>query len=157
MCAKLLKSYLTLCNPMDCSPPASSVHEIFQARILAWVAISFSRGFSWPRDQTHVLCLLHWQAGSLPVVPPGKLPRGATAHVGDLGSIPGLGRSLGEGKGYPIHYSGLENSMDCIIHGVTKNWTRLSDFHFLFWKLPLPSKYFTMQCFYQKISNMHYI
>ena len=48
----------TLRDPMDCSPPGSSVHEIFQARILAWVAISFSRGSSQPRDQTwisHVL------------------------------------------------------------------------------------------------------
>ena len=38
----------------------------------------------------------------------------------DLGSIPGLGRSLGEGKGYPLQYSGLENPMDCIVHGVSK-------------------------------------
>ena len=51
-------------------------------------------------------------------------------NVGDLGSIPGLGRSPGEGKGYPLQYSGLENSMDCIVHGVAKSWTRLSDFHF---------------------------
>ena len=47
--------------------------------------------------------------------------------AGDLGSIPGLGRSPGDGKGYPLQYSGLENSMDCIVHGVTKSWTRLSD------------------------------
>ena len=51
-------------------------------------------------------------------------------NVGDMGSIPGLGRSPGEGKGYPLQYSGLENSMDCIVHGVTKSWTRLSHFHF---------------------------
>ena len=44
--------------------------------------------------------------------------------------ILGLGRSPGEGNGYPLQYSGLENSMDCIVHGVTKSWTRLSDFHF---------------------------
>ena len=44
----------TLCDPMDCSPPGSSVHGILQARILEWVAISFSRGSSWPRDQTQV-------------------------------------------------------------------------------------------------------
>ena len=44
----------TLCNPMDCSPPGYSVHLILQARILEWVAISFSRGSSWPRDQTWV-------------------------------------------------------------------------------------------------------
>ena len=41
-------------------------------------------------------------------------------RVGDLGSIPGLGRSLGEGKVNPLQYSGLENSMDCIVHGVTE-------------------------------------
>ena len=50
----------------------------------------------------------------------------------DLGSIPGLGRSPGEDKGYPLQYSGLENSIDCIIHGVTKSWTQLSDFDFQF-------------------------
>ena len=45
---------LTLCDPMDCSPPGSSVHGILQARILEWVVISFSRGSSQPRDQTWV-------------------------------------------------------------------------------------------------------
>ena len=44
--------------------------------------------------------------------------------------IPGLGRFPGEGKDYPLQYSGLENSMDCIVHGVTKSRTRLRDFHF---------------------------
>ena len=52
--------------------------------------------------------------------------------MGDLGSIPELGRSPGEGKGYPLQYSNLENSMDCILHGVTKSWTLLSNFHFHF-------------------------
>ena len=56
----------------------------------------------------------------------------STCNVGDLGSIPGLGRSPGEGKGYPLPYSGLENSLDCIVHGVAKSRTRLSDFHFHF-------------------------
>ena len=50
--------------------------------------------------------------------------------MGDLGSIPGLGRSPVEGKGSPLQYSGLENSTDCVVHGVAKSWTRLSDFHF---------------------------
>ena len=54
----------------------------------------------------------------------------STCNVGDLGSIPGLRRSPGEGKGYPLQYSGLENSMDCIVHGVAKSQTQLSDFHF---------------------------
>ena len=49
--------------------------------------------------------------------------------MGDLGSIPGLGSSPGEEKGYPLQYSGLENSMDCIVHGVAKSQTRLSNFH----------------------------
>ena len=48
------------CDPMDCSPPGSSVHGISQARILEWVAISFFRGSSWPRDQTHVSCIGRW-------------------------------------------------------------------------------------------------
>ena len=69
--------------------------------------------------------------------------------MGDLGSIPGLGRSPGEGKGYSLQYSGLENSMDCIIHGVTKSWTQLSDFHFnMFYPLSLPSSTFCSQEFY---------
>ena len=50
--------------------------------------------------------------------------------AGDLGSIPGLGRFPGAGKGYPLQYSGLENSMDYTVHGVVKSQTRLSDFHF---------------------------
>ena len=53
----------------------------------------------------------------------------SACNARDLGSIPGLGRSPGEGKGYPLQYSGLESSMDCIVHGVAKSWTQLSDFH----------------------------
>jgi len=47
----------------------------------------------------------------------------SACSVGDLGSISGLGRSPGEGKGYPLQYSGLENSMDCLVHGVAKSQT----------------------------------
>ena len=55
---------------------------------------------------------------------PGSLAgKESACNVGDLGSIPGLGRSLAEGKSYPLQYSGLENSMDCIVHGVTKSRT----------------------------------
>ena len=54
MCAKLLQSHPTLCDPMNCSPSGSSVHGILRARILEWVAISSSRGSSWPRDRTHI-------------------------------------------------------------------------------------------------------
>ena len=52
--------------------------------------------------------------------------------MGDLSLIPGLGRSPGEGKGYPVQHSDLENSMGCIDHGVAKGRTQLSDFHFHF-------------------------
>ena len=54
----------------------------------------------------------------------------STCNAGDLGSIPGLERFPGERKGYPFQYSGLDNSMACIVHGVTKCLTWLSDFHF---------------------------
>ena len=54
----------------------------------------------------------------------------SACNVGDLGSIPGLGRSPREGKGYPLQHSGLKNSIDCIVHGVAKSQTRLSNFHF---------------------------
>ena len=67
------QSCLTLCNPMDCSLPGSSVLGIFQARILEWVAISSSRWSSQTRDQLPCLLhLLYWQADSLPLAPPGN-------------------------------------------------------------------------------------
>ena len=73
MRAKSHQSCPTLCNPMDCSPPGSSVHGILQQRILEWVATPFSRGSFWPTDRTHHLShLLHWQASSLPLAPSGK-------------------------------------------------------------------------------------
>ena len=56
----------------------------------------------------------------------------SACNVGDLGSIPGSGRSPGEGKGYLLHYSGLENAMDCIVLGVGKSWTQMSELHFHF-------------------------
>ena len=56
----------------------------------------------------------------------------SSCNAGDSGSIPGLGRSPGEGNGYPLQYSGLENSENCLVHGVAKSWTPLSDFHFHF-------------------------
>ena len=62
--------------------------------------------------------------------PCGSAGKESTCNEGDLGSIPGLGRSAGEGKGYPLQYSGLENPMDYMVHGVSRSRTRLSDFHF---------------------------
>ena len=61
-----------------------------------------------------------------PDCPDGKE---SACNAGELGSVSRLGRPPGEGKDYPLQYSGLENSMDCIVHGVTKSQARLSDFH----------------------------
>ena len=62
--------------------------------------------------------------------PCGSAGKESICNAGDLGLIPGLGRSPGEWKGYPLQYSGLEKFMDCIVHGVVKSWTWLNDFHF---------------------------
>ena len=59
----------------------------------------------------------------------GSAGKESACNVGDLGSIPGLGRPPGEGKGYPLQYPGLENYMDYIVHGVAKSQTQLSNFH----------------------------
>ena len=70
--AHLLQSCPTLCHPTDCSPPGTSVHRILQARILKWVVIPFSRGSSWPRNQTCVSyigrwILYHWTTREAPL------------------------------------------------------------------------------------------
>ena len=57
--------------------------------------------------------------------------KASACNMGDLGLIPGLGSSPGEGSGYPLQYSGLEESMDYLVYGVTKSQRRLSDFHTL--------------------------
>ena len=62
--------------------------------------------------------------------PCGSAGKESTCSEGHLGLIPRLGTSPGEGKGYPFQYSGLDNSIDCVVHGVTKSWTQLSNFHF---------------------------
>ena len=62
--------------------------------------------------------------------PGGSAGKESACTVGDLGSIPGLGRPPREGNDYPLQYSGLENSMDRIVHGVAKSRTQLNDFHF---------------------------
>ena len=90
---KHVQSHLTLCNPMDCSPPGSSIHSISQARLLKWVAISFSRGSFRPRDWTHGSCiscigrgiLYHWATWEGLVPKPIRfLVVNLTKHVGDL-------------------------------------------------------------------------
>ena len=83
-------------------------------------------------SQVRKIC---WRRGRLPTpvfldFPCGSAGKKSTCHVGYLGFIPGMGRSPGAVDSYPLQYSGLENSMDCIVHGVAKHWTWLSNFHF---------------------------
>ena len=78
VCALLLYSCLTLCDPTDCSPSGSSVHGILQARTLEWAAISFSKGSSWPRDWTQIANI----AGRFfTAEPPGKTPFSVTTML----------------------------------------------------------------------------
>ena len=90
----------------------------------------------------YILCLLHWQACSLPTEPHQGFPGGwdgkeSAYSAGHLSSIPESGRSPGEGNGNPLQHSCLENPMDrgawrAVVHGVTKSWKRLSNEHFHF-------------------------
>ena len=66
--------------------------------------------------------------------PCGSAGKESACNAGDLGLIPGLGRSPGEGKGYQLHSYGLKNSTDSKVYGVTKSWTWVSDFHFTLYK-----------------------
>ena len=81
--------------------------------------------------------VMPWRRDSPPTpvffsFPGGSAGKESACSAGDLGSIPGLGRFPGEGKGYPLQCSGLENSMDRAVHGAEKSWTRLSAFRFHF-------------------------
>ena len=107
-------SQVRLCDPMNYGPPGSSVHGVLQARILAWVAIPFSKGSSWPRDQTQISCIAGrfftiWATREAYAIsltsfnkwglPGSSAGKESACNVGDMGLIPGLGRSPGEGNG----------------------------------------------------------
>ena len=94
---------------------------------------SWVRKICWRRDRLPTPVFLGFTCGSA--------RKESACNAGDLGSIPGLGRSSGERKGYPLWYSGLENFMDCIVHGVAKNQTWLSNFHFALTMLQGQSRY----------------
>ena len=83
VCVMLTQSCLTLCNPMDCNLPGSSVPGILQARILEWVAIPFFRGSFWPRDWTQVYCIAD---GFFTTEPPGK----PTCHYAAAAAVKSL-------------------------------------------------------------------
>ena len=121
------RSCLTLCNPMDCSPPPSSVHAILQERILEWVG-------------KHPLLER--------IFPDGSVVRSLRAAV-DVGSILGSERSSGGGHGNPLKYSCLENPMNrgawsVTVYRISKSWTQLTwlsmdSRHSSFW--PIPKEY----------------
>ena len=104
--------YSCLENPMDRGAWGATVHGV--AKTWTWLNI----WTDWLTDE---------------VFPGGSAGKESACNTGDLSLIPGLGRSSGEGNGYPLKYSGLENSKDFIFHGMTESWTQEwheSDFHF---------------------------
>ena len=139
----ITKSCLTVCSHMDCSPPGSFVHGKF-SRQEYWSGLPFPTPGDFSNLESNSR-LLNWQMDSLPMsylgspfsmyyihqlgFPDGLASIESPCNVGDLGLIPGLGRFPGKANGYPLQYSCLENSIDCIVHGVAKSLTRLSSFH----------------------------
>ena len=94
----------------------------------AWVSGSLCSAFSFPSPVRSFCCRI--TCCDILVFPCGSFGKESTCNVGDLGLIPGLGRALGEGKGYPLQDSGPENPKHCIVHGVTKSQTWLSNFQY---------------------------
>ena len=117
VCVHRRPDWCVCCREGSCHSPESLPGT-------SWLSLLIAEGESicWELVGVSVRC--NWQSPSA-----GKE---STCNAGDLGLIPGLGRSPGEGNVYPLQYSGLENSMDYIVHGVTKSQTRLSTFHFHF-------------------------
>ena len=102
--------------------------------IMDMIARVFWRPCTHRRRRKTAVCHIRWRRARLPtpvflVFPCGSAGKASACNAGDLGSIPGLGRSPGEGKGYPLEDSGLENFMDYLAHRVPRSRTRLSDFH----------------------------
>ena len=132
--SEVAQSCPTLSGPMDCSLPGSSVHGLCQARVLEWGAIAFP---CYAEEANTMFVKKLYSNKKLEFisdfnkvgVPCSSAGKESTCSAGDLGSIPVLERSSGEGKGWPLQYSGLENSRDHTVHGVSKSQIQLSDFH----------------------------
>ena len=93
--SEVAQSCPTLCDPMDCSLPGSSVHGIFQARELEWGAISFSRGSSWPRDRTWISCIagrrfIVWATREVPVIIQVEKQKNVESKSWELSFIKGI-------------------------------------------------------------------
>ena len=143
LCA-LIKSRGQQTTAADWSQAVSGSSSAFCVVCEFKMAFAFIKGckrkkmmWQWP----HIPCK-DWDSYHLPFAemgfPCGSAGKESICNAGDVGLIPGLGRSPGEGKGYPLQYPGLENSMDCIVYGVTKSRTQLSDFHFTLQKVFQP-------------------
>ena len=104
--SEVSQSCLTLSDPMDCSPPAPQSTGFSRQEYWSGVPLPF------PRERLPTPVFLGF--------PGGSAGEEFAYNAGDLASIPRLGRFPGEGKGYPLQYSGLENSMDCIVHGLQR-------------------------------------
>ena len=132
--SEVAQSCPTLSEPMDCSPPGSPVHGIFQARVLEWGALAFSekglvRHYGSNESINPVVLKLSWPIRITCGAP--VLASLVAQTIKNLPAIqetqvPGLGRSPGEGNGYPLQYSCPENSMgrrawQAIVHGVAKS------------------------------------
>ena len=143
----VIQSCPTLCDPMDFSPAGSSVHGYSPGQNTGVGCHSLLQGI-FPNQGSNpglshckqILYHLSHQGNSIESYAAILNDAKKTVIIIEVqqvmgfpcdsaGSIPGLGRSPGEGKGYPLQYSGLENSMDCTVLEVTKSRTQLSDFN----------------------------
>ena len=125
---------LPIC-PQSLKQTLTSIYDLVTFLLVLWI---YAYDFCLPNSLSHiyncVLCMLYNTCvkSLTSGFPCGSAGKESTCNAGDLCSIPGLGRSPGEGKGYPHQYSGLENSMDCMVHRVRKSQAQLRDFHFHF-------------------------
>ena len=127
--SEVTQSCPTLNDPMDYSLPGSSVHGIFQARVLAWIAVAFSNNWHMTLHNFKVYIVLIWYnyilQNDYKDFPGGSVVKNTPANAVDTGSVPGSERSPEEGNGNPLQYSCLGNPMDrgawwATVHGVPK-------------------------------------
>ena len=125
-CCLVVKTYLTLCNPMDCSPPGSSVHGISQARILGWVVISYSRWSSQLRDWIYVSCIAGSFFTTEPLGKPRSLEHRKQAKVQDIKTTgeepPGVSED-----GQVMPYQNEKNWNNFVLVGLNLNLETLVD------------------------------
>ena len=122
---------------LECDLPAHPHFHLMRGMAWDWTLVAVPLGVfiskSLARQRSYFSGWTHLMLWVVPLdsgFPGGSAGKESACNAGDLGSVPGLGRSPGGGKGNPLQYSGLESSMDDIVPGVAKSWTQLSDFHF---------------------------